>query len=504
MRAADHLPELFNSAHWFVGRHVAEGRGAHVAFVEGDATFTYEDLDLRVRSFAAALQKAGVHRGDRVAFLLHDGITLAAGFWGTLAAGAVAVPVNTLLKPHDHRKILADCDARLVVLDPHIASPDVAPKDALVWTHDECDRLVASTPPAREYTQTHRDAFAFFLYSSGTTGEPKGVVHLHHDMWFCSETYGLKVQSITAQDRCLSVAKIFFAYGLGNTLYVPAHVGASSVLFAGRPTPEAIFEQVRRFRPTLFYAVPTAFANMLAAMDAGVPADFSSVRMCVSAGEALPAGIFERWRERTGTEIVDGIGSTEICHVFLSNRPGACVPGSTGTPVPGYDVRLVDETGSEVPTGELGDLLVRGDSIMALYWNKHEATKHALRGDWIRTGDRYYQDEAGNYYHAGRSDDMIKAGGIWVSPVEVEGVLVRHPDVLECAVVGANDEDGLTKPRAFVVLRPGASPQDIESRLKAFARERLAHYKAPRWVTLRTELPKTATGKIQRFLLRAT
>jgi benzoate-CoA ligase len=503
MRAADRLPDRFNAAAWFVGRHVKEERGGRVALVSDDGAHTYADLDLAARRFAAALVRADVHRGERVALLLPDTFTLAAAFWGVLAAGAVAVPVNTLLKPADHRAILADCEARLVVIDPRIASPEVAPEGAVVWTDEQAAAAQREGEPLRDYAPTHRDGFAFFLYSSGTTGEPKGVVHLHHDMWFCSETYGLKVQGIREDDRCFSIAKIFFAYGLGNSLYVPAHVGASTALFSGRPTPEAVFEQVRRHRPTIFYGVPTAYGQMLAAMDAGAHADFSSVRFCVSAGEALPASLFERWRARTGLEIVDGIGSTEICHVFLSNRPGACVPGSTGKPVPGYELRLVDETGSDVPQGELGDLLVRGDSIMALYWNKHEATKHTLRGDWIRTGDRYYQDEEGNYHHAGRSDDMIKAGGIWVSPVEVEGAILQYPQVLECAVVGAPDTDGLMKPRAFVVLRPGADAQDFEARLKAFTREKLAHYKAPRWVTIVHELPKTATGKIQRFLLRA-
>lgn len=503
MRAADRLPERFNAAAWFVGRHAAEGRGDRVALVADEGALTYAGLDLAVRRFAGALVRAGVHRGDRVAFLLPDTFTLAIGFWGALAAGAVAVPVNTLLKPHDHRAILADCDARLVVLDERIAAKDVAPEGAIVWTAAEAEALGPAEEPLPEYTKTHRDGFAFFLYSSGTTGEPKGVVHLHHDMWFCAETYGARVLGIRPEDRCFSVAKIFFAYGLGNSLYVPHHAAASTALFAGRPTPTAVFEQVRRHRPTLFYGVPTAYANMLAAMDAGEDADFSSVRLCVSAGEALPASLFERWRARTGVEILDGIGSTEVLHVFLSNRPGACVPGSSGRPVPGYDLRIVDETGGDVPQGELGDLLVRGDSTMALYWNKHEATKHALRGDWIRTGDRYWQDEDGNYFHAGRGDDMIKSGGIWVSPVEVEGVLVAHPDVLECAVVGMPDEDGLAKPRAFVVLRPGADPHDLEARLRAFAKERLAPYKAPRWVTVIPELPKTATGKIQRFLLRA-
>jgi benzoate-CoA ligase family protein len=502
MRAADRLAERFNAAEHFVGRHAGEGRD-RPALVGDEGMISYGELDAAVRAFAGALLRAGVRRGERVAFLMHDTVELAVGFWGALAAGAVAVPLNTLLKPHDHRVILADCDPRVVVLDERIAGREVAPEGAIVWTPAEAEARRREAEPLAEYTKTHRDGFAFFLYSSGTTGEPKGVVHLHHDMWVCAENYGLGVQGIRAEDRCFSIAKIFFAYGLGNTLYVPHHVGASAVLFAGRPTPAAVFEQVRRYRPTLFYGVPTAYGHMLAAMEAGEEADFSSVRLCISAGEALPASLFERWRARTGVEILDGIGSTEVLHIFLSNRPGACMPGSSGRPVPGYDLRVVGETGDDVPRGELGDLLVRGDSTMALYWNKHEATKRVLHGDWIRTGDRYYQDEEGHYFHAGRSDDMIKSGGIWVSPVEVEGVLVSHPDVLECAVVGMPDEDGLAKPRAFVVLRPGAEPHDLEARLRAFAKERLAPYKAPRWVTVVAELPKTATGKIQRFLLRA-
>ena len=503
MRAAERLPVQFNAAEWFIGRHAREGRGDALALVTADRSLTYAELDRDVRAFAAAITAAGVRRGDRVAFVAPDDLPLAIGFWGTIAAGAVAVPINTLLKPHDHAAILADCDPRLVVLDPRIAARAVAPEDAAVWDVAEVPTRIAAAEPAARYASTHRDAFAFFLYSSGTTGEPKGVVHLQHDMWIAAETYGTEVLGIRPDDRCFSVAKIFFAYGLGNSLYFPAHVGAATALMADRPTPEAIFAAVKRHRPTLFFAVPTAYANLLAAMDAGADADFSSVRLSVSAGEALPASLFERWKARTGTEILDGIGSTEICHIFLSNRPGACVPGSTGTPVPGYDLRLVDETGTDVPDGELGDLLVRGDSTMALYWNKHEATKHALRGDWIRTGDKYYRDERGNYFHGGRSDDMIKAGGIWVSPVEVEGALISHEDVVECAVVGSPDEGGLMKPHAFVVLREGASAGDIEARLKSFAKERLAPYKAPRWVTVVSELPKTATGKIQRFLLRA-
>ena len=503
MRASDHLPARFNAADWFVGRHVREGRGARTAIVTDDATLTYEALDDRARRFATLLREAGVHRGDRVAFVLHDGPLLAAAFWGAIAAGAVAVPLNTLLKPGDHRKIVDDCDPRVVIVDPSITAPAaLAGPDVLVWTADEVERDLSRAAPAAGYADTHRDAFAFFLYSSGTTGEPKGVVHLQHDMWICCETYAKSVLEIGPDDRCFSIAKIFFAYGLGNSLYFPSHVGASAVLARQRPSPEIVFEQVRRHRPTLFFGVPTAYANMLAAMDAGASYDFGSVRVCASAGEALPGAVLERWRERTGLEILDGIGSTEICHIFLSNRRGQTRPGSTGTPVAGYDLRLVDEHGRDVPDGSLGDLLVRGDSTAAFYWNKHEVTKRTIVGEWIRTGDKYWRDDAGYFFHAGRSDDMIKAGGIWVSPVEVEAALVAHPAVLECAVVAAADDSGLEKPHAFVTLREGADPTGLPEALRAFVKETLAAYKCPRTITIVDELPKTASGKIQRFLLR--
>jgi benzoate-CoA ligase family protein len=329
-------------------------------------------------------------------------------------------------------------------------------------------------------------------------------VHLQHDMWICCETYGKSVLCITGSDRCFSVAKLFFAYGLGNAQYFPMHVGASTVLLSGRPTPEAVFAQVHRHRPTLFFGVPTAYANMLAAMDADVRADFGTVRSCVSAGESLPRGVFARWRERTGLEIIDGIGTTEIGHIFLSNRPGACRPGSSGVPVPGYDVRLVDDTGADVERGELGDLLVRGDSIMSEYWKKPEATRRALDGDWIVTGDKYSQDGDGYFFHGGRSDDMLKVGGIWVSPVEVEGVIASHPAVLECAVVGERDGDGLVKAHAYVTLRDGVEAgESLEADIKSLAKAELAPYKCPRRVTVVTELPKTATGKTQRFRLRS-
>ena len=505
MRASDQLPLHYNAAEWFAGRQVKEGRGNRVALVTDDETLTYAQLDESVRRFAGALKGAGVHRGDRVALIQFDTPMLSIGFWGAIAAGAVAVPINTLLKPADHQRILEDSEARLVVADPAIV-PDaraLAQPDAVCWTPDEARKKMADAAPVEEYAKTHRDSFAFFLYTSGTTGEPKGVVHLQHDMFVCCETYGKSVLQTRESDRIFSMAKLFFAYGLGNSQYFPFHVGASTVLFPGRPTPEAVFEQVRKHRPTLFFGAPTGYAIMLAAMDGGAKADFSSVRACASAGESLPGPLLERWKAKTGLEILDGIGSTELCHIFLSNLPGKVRPGSTGVPVPGYDVRLVDETGSDVPRGELGDLLVRGDSTMALYWNKHETTKSTLRGEWIRTGDKYSQDADGYFFHGGRSDDMLKVSGQWVSPVEAEAALIAHPSVLECAVVGEEDADGLTKPHAYVTLKPGADAAGIDASLKSFAREKLAGYKCPRWISVIPEVPKTATGKIQRFLLRA-
>jgi len=503
MRACDHLSERFNAAEWFVGRNVAMGRGGRAAIVTDEGETSYEELDLLVRRFEAALGRQGVHAGDRVALILPDGPLFSIGFWGAIAAGAVAVPLSTMLKPEKHAAILADCDPRLLVFDRKIVDGTaMAGADCVLWEAAEAREQAADIQPASGYAPTHRDGFAFFLYSSGTTGEPKGVVHLQHDMWICSRTYGERVLGIRAEDRCFSVAKLFFAYGLGNAQYFPFDAGASAVLFSGRPTPESVLEQVRRHRPTLFFGVPTAYVHLLAAMERGAEADFSSVRLCASAGESLPAAVFSRWKERTGLEILDGIGSTETCHMFLSNQRGAVRAGSSGKEIPGYDVRIVDDSGDDAPAGEIGDLLVRGDSTMGFYWNRHEATKRTLQGDWIRTGDKYRRDADGFYWHAGRSDDMLKVSGQWVSPVEVEAALSAHPGVLECAVVGEEDEDGLIKAHAFVAPRPEAATDNLADALKAFAEEKLEPFKRPRWITFVPELPRTATGKVQRYLLR--
>jgi benzoate-CoA ligase len=322
-------------------------------------------------------------------------------------------------------------------------------------------------------------------------------------MVVCTETYARQVLGMGPGDRVFSAAKLFFAYGLGNAGYFPLGLGAQSVLYPHRPTPEAVFEVLTRHRPTLFFGVPTLYAAMLATKDADRRFDLSSLRLCISAGEALPEELYARWRERFGVEVVDGIGTTEILHIFLSNRPGAVRPGSSGLPVPGYECQVVDDEGRAAPVGQIGNLRVKGDSTMAYYWNKHEKTKEVLLGHFIQTGDKYWRDADGYFFYAGRADDMLKVGGIWVSPVEVEATLIRHPAVLEAAVVGHQDRDRLVKPKAYVVLKdPAAATAALAEELQAFVKERIAPYKYPRWIEFVPDLPKTATGKIQRFRLR--
>jgi len=515
MRAADVLPEQFNVATYFVDRNVAAGRGARPAFVCEDRVLTYADVLDLVNRTGNALRALGVDMEQRVLMLCLDAPEFIGTFWGAIKIGAVPVPVNTMLRAADYRYVLDDSRARVAVVSaPLLAEAAPALAGAPFLRHV----LVAGGPPgpyaswedavARaastlEPAPTSRDDAAFWLYSSGSTGVPKGVVHLHHDMVVCFETYARQVLEIGPDDVVYSAAKLFFAYGLGNAGYFPMGVGARSVLVPHRPTPEGVFEILTRHRPTLFFAVPTLYAAMLAVKDAERRFDLSSLRLCVSAGEALPEEIYRRWRDRFGVEILDGIGTTEILHIFLSNRPGRVRPGSSGTPVPGYEVQIVDDDGRPVPPGEIGNLRVKGDSTMAFYWNKHEKTKEALLGAWIQTGDKYWQDQDGYFWFAGRSDDMLKVGGIWVSPVEVEATLIKHPAVLEAAVVGKEDADRLVKPKAFVVLKdPALASEALAEELKAFVKARIAPYKYPRWVEFVPELPKTATGKIQRFKLR--
>jgi benzoate-CoA ligase len=370
------------------------------------------------------------------------------------------------------------------------------------------DSLLGCGSPDLDAEPTSRDASAFWLYSSGSTGRPKGCVHLQHDMLVCADAYARGVLGIDASDRCFSVAKLFFAYGLGNAMYFPLAVGATAILWPGAPAPAVVFDLIERYRPTLFFSVPTHYAMLLSHRDEeqrrrAREFDLSSIRCAVSAGEALPPAVFTRFRDRFGIEILDGIGSTEVLHIFISNRRGAVRPGSSGTLVPGYEARLVDEDGVPVAAGEVGSLLVKGDSTCACYWNRHELTKETIAGHWIRTGDHYYQDNDGYFWFAGRSDDMLKVGGMWVSPAELEHTLVEHAAVLACGVVGRADPDGLIKPLAYVVPQAGieATPA-LAAELQQFARTRLAEYKRPRWVEFVDALPTTTTGKVPRFKLR--
>ncbi len=371
-----------------------------------------------------------------------------------------------------------------------------------VSAHDLDDLLTASSPELAPEPR-HRDDPCFWLYSSGTTGFPKGAVHLQHDMLVSTEHYANGILGITEADRCFSIAKLFFAYGLGNGLYFPFSVGASTILYSGKPEYDTFYAIVDTYHPTLFFGVPTAYQSLLAVEGAEDRFDLSSIRACTSAGEALPAAVWERWLSRFGLEILDGIGSTEILHIFISNVPGKCRPGTSGMVVPGYGAKIVDDENRPVPVGEVGDLLIDGDSTCAYYWNKHERTKDTIEGRWFRTGDKYSIDADGYFTYQGRSDDMIKAGGIWVSPVEVESTLIEHEAVLECAVVGHDAGDGLIKPKAYVVCSAGYEPgPELEQQLIAHVRSSIAVYKYPRWVEFMDALPKTATGKVQRYKLR--
>jgi benzoate-CoA ligase len=503
----------------FVDANIEAGRGGKVAVVDvgGGRELTYAQIASAVNRTGRALQRLGVRPEERVMALLPDCPEFVFTFFGAIRIGAVAVPVNTLLTPPEYEYLLNDSRARVLVVHERFLDKVVAARDAL--RHLEHIVVVGEGqhgyPRLADLLEVERedltpvdmspDDTAFWLYSSGTTGFPKGAVHLQHDMRCCAESFGVGVLGMTAVDRTFSIAKLFFAYGLGNALYFPFFVGASTILLPDKPEPARVFDVVREYRPTIFYAVPTAYAAMLAAMDSGASFDFSSLRISSSAGEPLAASLYERWRSRTGVELLDGIGSTEVLHTFIANRAGRVRPGSSGELVPGYDARIVDADGRNLPPGEIGDLLIKGESTCACYWNKQDQTRRTMLGEWIRTGDKYSRDEDGFFWYQGRSDDMIKAGGYWVSPAEVESAIQSHPAVLECAVVGYEDDARLTKPLAFVVLKSGqAESPALAAELQRHAKSRLAAYKYPRRVQFVGELPKTATGKIQRYKLRAS
>src|SRR6266581_4572884 len=509
-----------NAVDYFVDRHLREGQGERVAFADPWRNLTYAELAASSGRFAAGLRAAGIECERRVGLVMLDTVDFPIAFWGALRAGVVPVPINTLLPADITGYILGDSRAAaLVVSAPLLAAlrpelgrlelgriivsvadggaPAVEPP-ALAFD----DFLAAATnePPA----ECSPDEVAFWLYSSGSTGNPKGVRHVHSSLKATADTYGQQVLGIEPDDLMFSVAKLFFAYGLGNSMTFPMAVGAASVLFPDRPTPDAVLATMRQYRPTLFAGVPTLYAALLAHPGLGPGAGSDRLRRAISAGEPLPEHIGKRWREIVGSDILDGLGSTEMLHIFLSNRPDDIRYGTTGKPVPGYDVRILD-AGGEVAPGEPGELVVRGPSAADGYWNQRDKSRHAFRGEWTHTGDTYTRDTDGYYRYCGRSDDTLKVGGIWVSPFEVEEALIGHAAVLEAAVVGHPDAEGLIKPKAFVVLQQAAQREDpaaLTLALQEHVKARIGVWKYPRWIEFRDDLPKTATGKIQRYKLR--
>jgi benzoate-CoA ligase len=506
--------ERYNAADDLLGRNLSAGRGDNIAFIDKDGQYSYAELDRRAARAANVLRERGIVAEQRVVLCLTDTIDFPAVFLGAIRAGIVPVPVNTRMTAHDLAYILEDSRAAGLViseplllilkdhLDEHEALGPVLVSGAEGGGHELLADAVAAADETFETAATTADDMCFWLYTSGTTGMPKGSVHLHGSVLRTAELYAEPILGLTPDDVCYSAAKFFFAYGLGNELTFPMAAGAATVLLEDMPTPEAVGEIIGTHGVTVFYGVPTLY-GMLLASDALPAAGAHKLRLCVSAGEALPSDLLSRWRDRMGVEILDGIGSTEMLHIFISNRPGQVRPNSTGLPVPGYELRLIDDDGAPVPRGELGHLEVSGPTSAIMYWNQREKSRETFKGAWTRTGDKYTVDEEGYYIYGGRADDMLKVGGIYVSPFEVEGALMEHEAVLEAAVVGHPDQDKLIKPKAFIVPAPGHAASDgLAEELQSHVRDKLAAYKYPRWIEFRDEMPKTATGKIQRFKLR--
>jgi benzoate-CoA ligase len=504
----------YNAAADLIERNLKAGRRRKTAFIDDAGPYSYSELAERVSRFANLTRRLGIHREQRILLCLYDTIDFPTAFLGAIKAGAVPVAVNTQLSAGEYAFMLADSRARAVVVSaPLLPTMSTAaaelpePRPVCISSGGDASEnalagLLAEVPASAETAPTHPDEPCFWLYSSGSTGRPKGTVHVQSSLIGTAELYAVPVLGIAESDVVFSAAKLFFAYGLGNSLTFPMAVGATSVLMAERPTPAAVSRVLREHQPTIFCGVPTLYNAMLVSNE--LPrADELALRRCVSAGEPLPQETGRRWSARTGVDILDGIGSTEMLHIFLSNWPSAVRYGTTGKPIPGYGLKIVDEDGTPVRPGEIGDLWVSGPTSAAFYWNNRERCQATFMGPWTRTGDKYFKDEDGYYVYCGRSDDMMKVSGMYVSPAEVEAALIEHEDVLEAAVVGAADENGLVKPKAFVVAKPRVRADERFARvLEDHARGLLAPFKCPRWYAFVDDLPKTATGKIQRFKLR--
>jgi benzoate-CoA ligase len=509
------IPREYNAAHDLIERNLAAGRADKVAYIDDAGRYSYGELDQRVNRAANVLTALGLEMESRIMLCHLDTIDFPSVFLGAIKAGIVPIAANTLLTTADYQFMLEDSRARVLVVSEQLL-PSFAPilgslrflKHVVVsgregHGHLHLQDLLSRAADSFDAASTTRDDVCFWLYSSGSTGTPKGTVHIHSSLIQTAELYAKPILGIREGDVVFSAAKLFFAYGLGNALTFPLSVGASAVLMAERPTPAAVFKRLKEHQPSVFHGVPTLFGGLLASQELPARSEVA-LRVCTSAGEALPADLGKRWTEHFGVEILDGIGSTEMLHIFLSNRPGEVRYGTTGKPVPGYHIRLVNEDGNVTATGELGELQISGPSSAVQYWNNRSKSLETFVGPWTRAGDKYSVDADGYYTYGGRSDDMLKVSGMYVSPFELEAALVTHPDVLEAAVVGAPDEQQLIKPKAFVVLRPGTRASDeLAELLKQHVKARLAPYKYPRWIEFAAELPKTATGKIQRFKLRA-
>ncbi len=509
------IPRDYNAAHDLIERNLTAGRGDKIVYIDDAGSYSYAALAERVNRAADSLTSLGLEMESRVLICLLDTIDFPAVFLGAIKAGIVPIAANTLLTSDDYRFMLEDSRARAVVISAELMPKfDPIVDDLPLLEHVivagagadgrlQLQTLMNDSATEFDPAPTTCDDVCFWLYSSGSTGTPKGTVHLHSSAIQTAELYARPVLGIREDDVVFSAAKLFFAYGLGNALTFPLAVGATTVLMAERPTPAAVFQRLKRHQPSIFYGVPTLFGAMLASPDLPSRKEVA-LRVCTSAGEALPADLGRRWSEHFGSEILDGIGSTEMLHIFISNRCGDVHYGTTGLPVPGYEARLVDEHDEAVKRGELGELQIKGPTSASHYWNQRVRSLRTFVGEWTRTGDKYSVDDDGYYVYGGRSDDMLKVSGMYVSPFEVEAALMTHADVLEAAVVGAFDEQNLVKPRAFIVSRQGVTASaELADALKDHVKQRLAPFKYPRWIEFVEELPKTATGKIQRFKLRS-